>query len=419
MKGLSYLTVRYLTMIQKNYFTNDYEEIFFSDFSEFKDYLKFRKENDIIIRCQIKELSAAGIENIPLFAQDMLDKMEASYEGYKYPCEKLSYDEKEVKECIDQTGLFLIVPFRNRNQPVPTSEYAVNTILQRSDDFCGTMSRFEAKPKKKVLPVSEKAVRLTRDFELYDDDCLVLIRDNKVRAVHSRLYDWLDCEDLDNEVEKMLKNEHPDFSFEGATATHEYLTVDYMLNNELMEESLRMQLNDTGSNIKEVKAGIQFLTSDVGVSAVKCNIILKLDDEQIILTGVSMEHKNGASIERFAETIADFGAILKEQEEKIEELGNIDIINVPFVVEEITKNYTSIFPGNISEQIIDELKIRYPLNIGGSAIDCYIALNKIINRHKATNNVSLARYIMLSEQVAQMIHLPFDKIAEGGYFKKD
>lgn len=409
---------------QEAYLVSDTEERLLESKEELEKYLSFRTKNDILIECPINALSAAGIENIPLFVQDYLDAMQASVNGYKEPCETLDYQEIEVRECIEQTGLFLIVPYNNfekricKNMAFPTSEYAVSTILNRCDDFCGTMARFEPKTHKKVLPVSEKAMRITRDFELYSDDCLVLVRDRKVRAVHSRLYDWLNAEELVSKLEEMLNAEHPTFSFKYATVTHEYLSVNYMLNDTMMEESLKMNLNDHGSGIKELKAGVQFITSDIGISSVKCNIILIIDDEEIVLGGVDMPHKNGATIETFAESLKDFGNILKEQEEKIEALGNIEITDVAMVVKDITDHYNSIFPSQIAEAVIDGLKIEFPVTVGGSAIDVYLALFEIINRHKANSKVSLSRYIFLTDQVSSMINLPFKRIEEGNYFKK-
>ncbi len=403
------------------YLLNDDSEVTLSKKEELEEYLRFRNDNDILINCYVNEMSAAGIENIPLFAQQFLNEMEASYKGLKMPCEKLSYDNKEVRECIDQTGLFLIVPYENKNQPVPTSEYAVGTILQRADDFCGTMSRFYVTKQscKKVLPVSEKAVRLTRDFELYEEKCLVLIRDGKVRAVHSRLYDWLDNEKLINILEENLKNDHPQFCFKTAKVCHEFLSVDYELNNELIEESIKMNLNDRGSNIRTVKSGVRFVTSDVGMSAVKCFIILDIDENVIVLSGLSMEHKNGASEEKFKELLQkDFGNILKESEDRIEELGNTDIMDIPFVVKEITEHNNSIFPSKVSEEMVDELKLRFPVTVGGTAIDVFIALNEIISRHANSNKLSMQRYLMLTEQVSGLINLPFDKIEAGEFYKK-
>ena len=72
----------------------------------------------------------------------------------------------------------------------------------------------------------------------------------------------------------------------------------------------------------------------------------------------------------------------------------------------------------MAESVIDSLKIEFPISVGGSAIDVYLALFEIINRHKKNSNMALSRYIFLTDQVSGMINLPFKKIEEGNYFKK-
>ena len=55
-----------------------------------------------------------------------------------------------------------------------------------------------------------------------------------------------------------------------------------------------------------------------------------------------------------------------------------------------------------------ELRIQYPG--GGTAIDVYLALNDIIQRYSEENKISPTRYLNLSEQVAKLMHLPFERI---------
>ncbi len=57
--------------------------------------------------------------------------------------------------------------------------------------------------------------------------------------------------------------DHPDYEFDNGIVSHEYLMVEYLLNDTLMEESVRLKLNDAGAKISKLKAGIRFSTSDV------------------------------------------------------------------------------------------------------------------------------------------------------------
>lgn len=107
--------------------------------------------------------------------------------------------------------------------------------------------------------------------------------------------------------------------------------------------------------------------------------------------------------------------VFKESEELIEKLGNMNISDVAGVVQEIRENY-SIFPKGISEKVEAELRIQYPG--GGTAIDVYLALNDIIQRYSEENKISPTRYLNLSEQVAKLMHLPFERIDQGEEWKK-
>ena len=71
--------------------------------------------------------------------------------------------------------------------------------------------------------------------------------------------------------------DHPDYEFDNGIVSHEYLMVEYLLNDTLMEESVRLKLNDAGAKISKLKAGIRFSTSDVGLSKVYATIFYDAD----------------------------------------------------------------------------------------------------------------------------------------------
>ena len=132
-------------------------------------------------------------------------------------------------------------------------------------------------------------------------------------------------------------------------------------------------------------------------------------------SGIALEHKGEASPQLYAESCKQLGMVFKESEELIEKLGYTNISDVAGVVQEIRENY-SIFPKGISEKVEAELRIQYPG--GGTAIDVYLALNDIIQRYSEENKISPTRYLNLSEQVAKLMHLPFERIDQGEEWKK-
>lgn len=383
---------------------------------ELWEYLKFRKENDEWLHIFINEMAAVGIRNEPLFIPQYCSNLKIRKNGYTMDIPDIDCEKTENEECIKDTGLFLVFPYKNKVIAYPTRRIAYSTICKRADDDCGTMFRFDAKPSKQVLPIDEKAERLTRDFLLYSDCCKILLRDGKVSAVLSKEYAILPDDELIEHLENQLLIDHPEYEFDKGMVSHEYLVVEYLLNDTLMEESVRLKLNDAGAHISSLKAGIRFSTSDVGLSKVYASIFYDADGVRTTLgSGIEMEHKGDATPEKFENKMENLGLLFKECEERIEELGNIPIRNLAGCVREIREVFTFL-PKASAEEVEEELQLKYPN--GGTAIDVYLALNDIIQRHTRTTNASPTRYLNLSEQVAKLMDLPYEKI-ECGEWKQN
>ena len=396
----------------KRFFTEEGQTRDLYEREELEHYLEFRNENDMWISCYINDLAAVGVPNLPLFFPSNCQNIEVKRSTYAIPVEDIDYELLANDECIRSTGIFLVIPYNGKMTPFPTRWTAYNHICQRTDDYCGTMIRFDEKTNKSVLPVDEKAQRLTRDFELYSDRCNILYRDSKISAVLSKEYVILPADELIEVLETKLREEHPELRYMSGQVNNEYLMLNYELNDRAMEEQLRLQLNDHGSNINTLKAGVQFSTSDVGLSSVCANIYFECDGIKMFLDGIKMPHKGAnTSIPKFCELMDSFGMILKECENRIEELGNMDINNVAFVIQEIADSNPGIFPTKVTGEVLEDVSLK--CSEGGTGIDVYLGLNDIITRHNSENKLSPTRYLQLTEQVVKLIKLPFDKIDSG------
>lgn len=399
--------------MRKQFLKNDNEVIYLESRKDLQEYLNFRKENDECIQPFINELGAIGIKNEPLFIPSYCTKLQLKKNGYTINVPDIDPNDEINRECIEDVGLFLVFPYKNSIIPYPTRRIAFASICKRADDDCGTMYRFDQRPNKGVLPIDEKAERLTRDYLLYSDSCKILLRDGKVSAALSKEYAILPAHELIEALETQLSKDHPDFEFDNGSVSHEYLMVEYKLNDQMMEETLRLRLNDSGSDIKSLNAGIQFSTSDVGLSKVYANVFYNIDGIKVpIGDGIAIEHKGDASPEKFRNAMENLGMVLKECEDRIEQLGNIDIKDVAGCVAQIREAYT-FFPTKIAEAVENDCKAQFPK--GGTGIDVYLALNDIIGRHVASSDLSPTRYLALFEQVAKLIKLPFDKIDSGEF----
>lgn len=399
-------------MSEKKYYLNDEESISFSEKDEFQDYLDFRKENDEWKLHFINTLACYGVSNLPLFTAGDCKDINVDMGTYHIDVADIDPAGKEEKECIDAELPFLCIPEEKGYKAVPTRGIAYNTILQRAEMQCGLMTRFEPKTNKQVHPAKEKYEWLTKAFSYYGDISKILIRDGKVSAVLSKEYQILPVKDLIEVMEEELSAIHENLAFEDASTSHEFTIAKYRLNDRVVEESLRLKLNDFGCNITSLIAGVQFSSSDVGLSSVRVNVYIKCDGVTMVLGGISMAHKGDASIEKFHTSFDNFGLILQEMEDKIEKLGNMDIHDVRKVVSIVAEHYPAIFPVKATEDVLSGLKGA------GTGMDVFIALNDIVDRHISSNNVSPTRYLQITEQVYSFANTPFDKVESGEHTLK-
>ena len=378
-------------------------------------YLQFRKEHDEWIEVFINEPSAVGIPNEPLFFPKYCTDISVKKNGYILKLPDIDYDCQECEECIESNGLFLSFPYRDHLVIMPTRPIAYDSIVKRAADDCGTMMRFDSSATKNILPINEKADRLTRDFQLYSDLCKILLRDGKISAVLSKNYAVLPADELVETMERQLKKDHPRFLFDCAQASHEYLVIEYLLNDPEMEGSFLEALRDAGARISELKAGIRFSTSDVGMGKVYATLFYDADGVRTSLGGrIELVHEGDATPAKFGNLISGLGMLFKESEEQIERLGMMELTDAAETLRKIAAKYT-FFPKNITEEVANELEC---IKDGSTAIDVYLAMNDIIQRHAKKQNLSPTRYINACEQVAKLMHLPFSRIDAGESWEK-
>lgn len=398
-----------VTLNTERFLSGDDSTATFNNEKELGDYLDFRKRNDEWFEPFINELACVGIPDEPMFIPGLCKDIEVDRASYSIQIEDIDFQNELNQECFKSTGLFLCMPYGNKMVAFPTRHIAVPSICQRADDFCGTMTRYDKKPNKAVLPVNEKAERLTRDFMLYSDRCKILFRDGKISAALSKEYAILPVDELIEVLMAAVRAEHPKVSFSKGSATHEYVMLEYDLNDTLNEETLRLKLNSRGCAISTIKAGVRFFTSDVGLSSVFVKYVLYVDNLPVVLDGIAMKHKDEASVDLFGEKVSNLGVSIRESEERIEELGNMEISDVAGTIEKVVKKNAGLFPLKIAEEVIAENSIKYG-SIGGTGIDVYLALAAIAERSVCT--APLSRYLTVTENCAKLLYLPFDKISE-------
>ena len=384
----------------------------FADKKELMDYLKFRMETDKWVEPFINETGVVHIPNEPLFIDQHCTNVSIDKHGYTLNLPNIDKEDTDVMDCIEhEGGFFMVAPVDGKLSVIPMTEYAYIGTCQRTGDDCATMMRDTEAQNKKVLPSIEKAARLTRDAHLYGDVCKMLLRDGYIQTNRSKEFTPFDDYDFVDRLEMQLATDHPDVEFSKAEVSREHLLVEFLLNDVEMEETFRLALNDAGADFQTLQAGVRLTTSDIGMSALRVVFFYIADGVQAVLDGgITMEHKGDASINKFCDQLLNIGNLFRDCEERIEELGNIDISDVAGCISRIREKATFL-PKVAADAVENECKMRFPA--GGTAIDVYLALNEIIQRHAKQNQLGPSRTINLSEQVAKLMKLPFEKIDAG------
>ena len=173
-----------------------------------------------------------------------------------------------------------------------------------------------------------------------------------------------------------------------------------------LEKYIPCVINDVA--VIGIRAGIRFSSSDLGLSSVFLSMFLEINGISMPLgTGIQMEHKGDkASVEVFEEKCGELGSVLQANEDRIEELGNMDVKDVPGVVATLVKK-NAFLPKKAAEKVLEDLRLQMT---SGTGIDVYLALNQIIQVHSTMQKVSDERFLAMSEGVAKLIHTDFSKV---------
>ena len=220
-------------------------------------------------------------------------------------------------EAVEDTAKNLGLAIRVNGELYPVRMTAYKSLLDRAK-IGGT-----ALPK---LPRAILAETLNACLQLYSSDALVLIRDEKVSAVHSGDvvdYSILPIDALIETLKKKLDERFPGNVFETGYADHSMTGASWKMPN---------QKDDLiGTYAKTIAAmgqsrladklvpGIRFMTSDTGIASAKVSAILFGTQHPIHIGGcIAVDHRHGKTVSDFDteldQLFAQFGKSMKQLE---------------------------------------------------------------------------------------------------------
>lgn len=368
---------------------------------------------DVWIEPYIFECFLKDIPNAPLFLSQYAKDFEVEKSDMKIVVPALENTEEELAETARQIGFLIAFPKDGRYVVYPTRYTAFSTICARAGISGTTICNSEQKPLLDVLPLYEKAQWLTRGFSLHKGSCKILYRDGKVSSMLSKEYEILPANEIVPAFERIMTAEHPAFAFKSGSFSHEYLVLDYLLNDSVMEDSFRYELEKYNVHIDTLTAGVRFSTSDIGNSKVTATPFYILNGETIMLCGgkVAVSHDSGHTKDSFIDELDKLALLFTESEDRVEELGNMDIKHPSGCFRHIIEKNKILKSG--SDDVASRLDDEFPA--GCTAIDIYLALNSIIDVRNSKKQLSPTQLIQLSESIAKLMFLnysDYDRIWE-------
>ena len=221
-----------------------------------------------------------------------------------------------TEDAVIDTALNLGLAINVDGELYPVRETAYKTLLDR------------AKINGTVLPkLSRKVLSevLNECLNMSNSDALVLIRDEKISAVHSgdeTDYSVLSAAELLDCLKDSLDNRFPENKFVSGYRTHAVSSATWEMPKQKDDliGSYNKLLDSLGkaSVAKRLMPGIKFTTSDTGVSAAKVSAYL-VGGQYPIRIGdcVAVDHRHKASVKDFSDALNNLFAMFSDNVEKL------------------------------------------------------------------------------------------------------
>lgn len=362
------------------------QDSYFTTFSSYPMLLQFHEEqarNSQWIKCRVNELQVEPLDK----DSPLLNNLPAFAPGTS-------------QEAVEDTANNLGLAMRVDGNLYPMRMTAYKSLLDRAK-IGGT-----ALPKlnKKIL-----AEMINACLKLYSADALLLIRDEKICAVHSG--DAVDYSVLPiNELLKTLKAKL-DLRFSGnqfntGYCDHAMVSASFVMPDQ-KEDLLGAYTKLLASQGKSVIAsklvpGIRFMTSDTGVASAKVSALLTGGQHPIHIGGcVAVDHRRQTTIEDFDKALnqlfAQFGTRIARLEKLLE-------VTLDYPVNAMTRICKKLsLPKKASVEAISMYEMAYGSG-PATAHDVFLAMQEIPFILK-TENTPDSKLLAVEENMARALTL--------------
>lgn len=335
---------------------NDSYYKLFDSYPALLDYHEEQAKNSKWVRCKVSNLHIEPLDH----SSPLVSNLSAFAAG-------------TTQDAVDDTANNLGLAMRVGSELYPIRSTAYKSLLDRAK-IGGT-----ALPK---LSREVLADVLNECLKLYSAEALILIRDEKVAAVHSGDevdYSVLPIDDLLKTLKAKLDARFPGNKFKEAYCDHSMLSASWTMPDQkedlLGSYSKVLASQGKTSMASKLTPGIRFMTSDTGVASAKVSALLMGIQHPIHIGGcIAVDHRHQSKISDFDTALDQLFAQFGDSIAKLQALLEI---NLDFPVNAMTRICKKLsLPKKAAVEAIAMFETAYG---GGPATahDVFLAMQEI------------------------------------------
>ena len=357
---------------------------FFTTFSSYlmmEDYHENLTANSKWIRCKVNEIKVRALDATSALFSRLSD-----------------FALGTSQDAVDDTASNLGLAIEIQGQTFPVRTTAYKSLLDRAK-VGGT-----ALPK---LAREHLAEVLNHCLSLYKAEALLLVRDEKVSAVHSGDscdYSILPIDELLKTLQNKLNARFPNNQFKEGYTDHALTSAAWTMpvqKDDLIGSYTKLlDSMGKGKMASKLVPGIRFMTSDTGIASAKVSALLVGGQCPIhIGSCISVDHRHNARVGDFEAALdqlfAQFGDSVKKLEKLLE-------INLDYPVNAMTRVCKKLsMPKKAATEAISMFEMAHGTG-PATAHDVFMAMQEIPFNLK-TQNTPESKMLIIEENMARAL----------------
>jgi len=336
-------------MVSKNFVLDD-AHASFQEFDEMRSFVQEREAHTSWDVMGVKDPVFEEMPELPIGAPVFAQKMGVSTEA--------------VEDTMWKDGTGLKVTMSGGTLPVGRS--AISSICNRAALLPQGFERLRAHDRAGLATVVNLLMQNSTGT------VVVKTADEKLRAIHSSKYAYLESDKLMDIVKDYLDKNWPNAGFVSGYFSHEYLQM--VVDLSAYKQQFFAKLPDCLK--RSANPGLIVSSSDIATSAITMQpCLLMASGAYVPLTEcIKVEHTGENIAGRVAASLECLLAYFEDNSEKIAELEKINIANGLNVLKRCFKEFSGIPKRPCAADAVENFEIFYPAGTPTTAMDIYLAV---------------------------------------------